>query len=431
MVAGIGSYVRRRHSVIDKVNGTPTSRQSKEDAELKALDADVRLETLREMLTEFNLFDVLGVERSELRHSRVLKWLLDPSGSHGLGNSFLRGFLTCVSSDEDRTGVSPAVVERWDLLDVDAARERYRTDILVVGKSDGFVCLIENKVNSGEHTDQLSRYLTVVEQGYPSFTVLPVYLTPVGAKPSKDSDAERYVSLGYSEIADLLSNVLETRAATVDFNVTVFLEQYEQTLRRRILDTPSDIDRLAFQVYGNHRDAIDRIIVTKQRMNVTNWAIDPAIDRHSPEDLLKDHHDIRHRRFYSKALDEIQELRKEVRWTDSGRMALFEFMYREETHLTLTLMIGPGDRETRERLWELSKRKNFESSWNHEQQMKKGRHSAIYVKEILNQQDFNPFDPDEARQKIDNSVSEFFENDYWPIVNAIREEFGLDVPGCE
>ena len=245
------------------MNGTPTSRQPKEEVALRALDADVRLETLHEMLTEFNLFNVLGVERSELQHSRVLEWLLDPSGSHGLGNSFLRGFLTCISSECDRAGVSTAVVDGWDLLDVETEREQDRIDILVVGESDGFVCLIENKIDSEEHTDQLSRYLKVVERRYPCLKALPVFLTPVGAKPSKDRDAERYVSLGYSEIADLLRDVLETRAATVNANVAVFLEQYEQTLRRRIVDTPSDIDRLASQVYSNHSGCDDRIIETK------------------------------------------------------------------------------------------------------------------------------------------------------------------------
>ena len=421
------------------MNGTPASRQSKEEVGLRALGEDERLETLREMLEEFNLFDVLGVERSELRHSRVLAWLLDPRGSHGLGNSFLRGFLIRISSDWDSTGVyrvSPAVVKSWDLLEVETVRERQvreqdRIDILVVGQSDGFVCLIENKVDSEEHTDQLSRYLNVVEQRSPALKVLPVFLTPAGAKPSKKRDAERYVSLGYSEIADLLRDVLETQAATVNSHVAVFLEQYEQTLRRRILDTPGDIDTLALQVYSNHRDAINRVIEAQSRMNVTTWAIDPAIDRHGPEDLLPDQHDIRHRRFYSKAIDGIQELRKGVRWTDSGRMALVEFLYREENHLTLTLMIGPGPQETRERLWELGKRKNFENFWNPERQFKDRRHFTIYTRTILNEQDFSPFDPGEACQKIEKSVSEFFEHDYWTMVNVIREEFGQDGPGPE
>lgn len=152
--------------------------------------------------------------------------------------------------------------------------------------------------------------------------------------------------------------------------------------------------------------------------------VDPAIDRHAPADLLKDSHGTSRLHFCSKALDEIQELRG----TDSGCMALFEFTYSEENRLTMYLMIGPGNQETRERLWDLKERKNFKNSRNHERQMKDGRHFAIYLNDILNEQDFSPFDPGEACQKIEKSVSEFFEHDYWTIVNAIREEFGQDGP---
>ena len=411
------------------MNDTPTSGQSKEEVALRALAADPRLETIHEMLTEFNLFDILGVERSELQHSRVLAWLLNPRGSHGLGHSFLHEFLAQVVSEGNRIGisrVSPTDVQGWNMPNAEVVRERHNIDILIVGEDEEFVCFIENKVDSGEHSEQLARYYEAVKKSYKTCKRLPVYLTPGAVAPSKSQDARWYVPMGYGRVADLLAERLRSQGATINTNAAGFLQQYEQTLRRRILDAPSDIDRLALKVYSDHRGAINRIIETKSLMNVTTWAIDPAIDRHGPEDLLEDFHGSRYRRFCSKALDGIQELRKDVRWTDSGRIALVEFLYREENHLTLTLMIGPGPQETRERLWELGKRKNFKNSWNLERNLKNGGHFTIYTRTILNEQDFNPFDPEEALQKIDEAVAEFFENDYWIIVNAIREEFGLD-----
>ena len=213
------------------MNGTRTSGQSNEETALLALDADPRLETLREMLTEFNLFNVLGIERSELRHSRVLALLLNPHGSHGLGDSFLREFLYQGVEGNTIGGslISIADVQSWNLHNVDVVRERHNIDILVIGEDEEFVCFIENKVDSGEHSEQLARYYESVRKSYRTCKRLPVFLTPVGASPSKESDAERYVSLGYCEIADLLRDVLETRAATVNSKVAVFLEQYEQT----------------------------------------------------------------------------------------------------------------------------------------------------------------------------------------------------------
>ena len=361
----------------------------------------------------------------------MLAWLLDPGGSHGLGDSFLQGFLNRVASIGSRAGifrVSPDDVKGWNSLDVEVAREVQamedgRIDVLVVGRSDGFVCLIENKVDSEEHSGQLSRYLEAVEKVYPKHEKMPVFLTPGGARPVEKRDAERYVPIGYGVVAGLVSDVLESCGATVDTDVAVFLKQYERTLRRRIVGTPSDLDRLALQVYISHREAINRIIEAKEVLNVTTWVIDPAVDRYRPEDLLPDQHGNKHRRFYSKSLDAIDALKVGRNWTSSKRIALFEFMYVEENHLTLTLMIGPGDQRTRERLWELGKREGFENSWNHERQMKGKRHFAIYVRPILEYQDFNPFDYEEAVRKIEMAVAEFFKQDYWAIVKAIQEEF--------
>ena len=53
---------------------------------------------LEDMLSEFNVFEVLGVEKSETRHSAFWAWLLDPKGNHGLGEYFLRRFLWRVVS---------------------------------------------------------------------------------------------------------------------------------------------------------------------------------------------------------------------------------------------------------------------------------------------------------------------------------------------
>lgn len=53
----------------------------------------LQLERIEEKRDEFNLFDVLGVVHRELQHSNVLGWLLDPRGSHGMGNYVLKGFI--------------------------------------------------------------------------------------------------------------------------------------------------------------------------------------------------------------------------------------------------------------------------------------------------------------------------------------------------
>ena len=42
---------------------------------------------------KFNIFDVLKISRTEIRHSNVLSWLLSASENHGLGDAFIKGIL--------------------------------------------------------------------------------------------------------------------------------------------------------------------------------------------------------------------------------------------------------------------------------------------------------------------------------------------------
>jgi hypothetical protein len=51
---------------------------------------------------KFNLFDVLKISRTEIRHSNVLGWLLDPNENHGFGDAFLKGmFQRIVENDTE------------------------------------------------------------------------------------------------------------------------------------------------------------------------------------------------------------------------------------------------------------------------------------------------------------------------------------------
>ena len=54
---------------------------------------NAELERLESLLAQFNILEVLGVVRQELRHSDFLAFLLDPSANHGLGDAFLKQLL--------------------------------------------------------------------------------------------------------------------------------------------------------------------------------------------------------------------------------------------------------------------------------------------------------------------------------------------------
>jgi len=97
------------------------------------------LEALDARLKRFNIFDVLKVSHAELRHSNMLAWLLDPAGSHGLGDAFVRRFLSRLLRDKPEIAVSltPVRVELMDFDDVEVLREWHNVDVLVRSRLGG------------------------------------------------------------------------------------------------------------------------------------------------------------------------------------------------------------------------------------------------------------------------------------------------------
>ncbi len=72
----------------------------------KFLVDNTELEELSARLSIFNIFGVLRIEKAEIRHSNVMAWLLDPQGSHGLGQAFLRRFLSTLLLDNESAVVN-------------------------------------------------------------------------------------------------------------------------------------------------------------------------------------------------------------------------------------------------------------------------------------------------------------------------------------
>jgi hypothetical protein len=60
----------------------------------KFLVGNSELEELSARLNQFNILQVLRIERAEIRHSNVLGWLLNPRESHGLSDTFVRRFIS-------------------------------------------------------------------------------------------------------------------------------------------------------------------------------------------------------------------------------------------------------------------------------------------------------------------------------------------------
>ena len=81
-------------------NSEMTINSDKEELLRFMQEADC-LESLSKWTNEFNMFDVLKISRTEIRHSNMLGWLLDPNESHGLGDTFLYRVVSKLSQNID------------------------------------------------------------------------------------------------------------------------------------------------------------------------------------------------------------------------------------------------------------------------------------------------------------------------------------------
>ena len=394
------------------------------------MDGD--LERLEDLLAEFNPFDVLKIERRETQHSALLAWLLNPRGSHGLQDYFLRRFLSeaAAKAQEDGIGdVTALDVDGWDLGGIEVATERHNIDILLVDQDDEFVCIIENKIGAGEHSNQLARYLRIAEREYEGLLPFPIFLTPDGIDPNSESDAERYVPLGYERIAGLVDRTLRARGSSISTSVSGFLEQYARTLRRHVMTDADNIDELALQIYNKHRAAIDLIIKAKPALEAKGWdVLDSAIARYEPL-LQGDGNSKWYHRFYMPELDGIPELRGGHGWTASGRVLLFEVKYNSRA---LALVVGPGPEATRRRLYNLAQTPDGVPgvSMRRTQNLSPTFHT-LYSRTLLGKEGSSGPDYQRGRQHVEAEVAAFFDNDYWPLVNAIRAAFGLPASSPE
>lgn len=148
-----------------------------------------------------NIFRVFPrVLRAESLHSDVLRWLLDPSGFHGLEDAFSVGFLRRLLQGSHEGRVPDGL--KWDEhVAVSGAVTEVPTgrgpiDILVHGPWGGrpFVMGVENKVGSSEgrkgegkqRLGQLRRYADALCHLYPQSTVIVALLTPDGRPPGLD-----------------------------------------------------------------------------------------------------------------------------------------------------------------------------------------------------------------------------------------------------
>lgn len=214
------------------------------------------IDCLNELLPwtgRFNLFDVLRISRTEIRHSNMLAWLLNANENHGMGDAYVKALTQRLVANESTGRYDVFHLALMDFYSFTVQREWNNIDILLVSNEEKTLIAFENKVGSHEHGDQLNRYRKILEKAYPDYCRIYLYLTPDGELPS---DEEHWDVMTYFDIVDMLEKV----SSGIDLipDVRLMIDNYIAVIRRDVVDDQQLIE-ICDKIYKKHQKALDLI----------------------------------------------------------------------------------------------------------------------------------------------------------------------------
>ena len=306
---------------------------------LSRLLNDHDFESIELSLKEPNIFQALSASRSELRHSSFLAYLLDPQESHGINDIFLKKFLQNVFNDDKSLGRDAFDVEFVGAEQSEILREWRNIDILIVMPDD--VIIIENKVDSKDHSNQLARYKAIAEEHFPRRKKHFVYLTPFGSTPTGKNAPQEYITYSYDAIANDLQKITRLYGERISSKILYLIEDYIKTIRVEITMN-DELNDMALKVYRAHKDTLDFIFENRPDSTTVLYPIFEDVVTslgYVPGSKNKGYF-----RFTTPELDQLLPRTTEG-WPDREQF-LFEFDYywgNNSKNLNFKAVIAPGN----------------------------------------------------------------------------------------
>lgn len=236
------------------------------------------LEDVYDQLNDMNLFEILGIQQTELKHSNFLGWLFDPSSESGIGDKLIKQLLRFCSKHNEqkpktKNDLDYVKIEIMDLDEVTVEREHYTKDdnskyidLLIYSRVNSFCICIENKINAGEGENQLHDYHEYIENSFARKTNKPgswaiyknryyILLSPTGCVAEKKTDQKNWIPLNYKELADWIEEIYKKYQGGIPEKAQGFIEDYLKALNRNVIE--GGLKRQCQEIYNKYLDAFD------------------------------------------------------------------------------------------------------------------------------------------------------------------------------
>lgn len=198
----------------------------------------------------------------EIRYSRFIKWLLDPTENHRLGHLFIRELLKSV---EDINISNKEILSSFsdDSADIIVCQTEYKNiDVYYYNKDKQIQVAIEVKQYSSEHNSgsseesQLAQYSKVLDERFGK--QYKFFLTPDGDEPSiKNQD---WISIDYKAISRILDSMI---ANNHDLDFIKLVKDFRADLLRTVTNV----------LFTRNQDEL-RLLASKNRQQILSYEPD-------------------------------------------------------------------------------------------------------------------------------------------------------------
>lgn len=236
---------------------------------------------------KFNVFNILGLWSDEVRlHSAFLAELLNPNGTHGLKDKFLKKFCEVVGFDNFPTKNAIVTTEAHIGYINEDCTEGGNIDILIESEDKKWAIVIENKIYAVDQNKQLLRYDNFLKKF--AYSKL-IYLTLDGHEASDFSkcDIKDDECISYkSEIRDWLDYCIEqsVKLPLVRETLCQYKTLIDQLTNQEItMDNGEEIIKILLK--GDNLKAADAVAgqIENAKLQIVNTKLIPLIKARTNE----------------------------------------------------------------------------------------------------------------------------------------------------
>lgn len=228
---------------------------------------------ISEYFKPFNILKIIKREQNEHTHSNFLSYFLNPKESHGLKDLVLKAFIEQLVQKNVITNKKINSLNDFTNFRI-YTESVHNIDLFLVSDVDNIALVIENKVNSTEHSNQLEKYAKYVEKHFVkdlNYEAEYLYLTLKGETPSeKSSENKKFTQLWKPISYDLILKVFQNNDVKKEVSkqkeLLFVYDQYIKVLSTSLVEN-NELKLLITESYLKYKDEIDCIQNLKPNNN--------------------------------------------------------------------------------------------------------------------------------------------------------------------